>query len=56
MLMPTIALWIAWQLSADYLEIEKRVVGVALLMLIPFYNFQSLKFNVNTVLLPTWEP
>ena len=53
-LMPTIALWIAWRLSADYLEIEKRVVGVALLMLIPFYNFQSLKFNVNTVLLPTW--
>ena len=54
MLMPTIALWIVWQLSADYLEIEKRVVGVALLMLIPFYNFHSLKFNVNTVLLPTW--
>jgi hypothetical protein len=53
-LMPTIALWIAWRLSADYLEIEKRVVGVAPLMLIPFYNFQSLKFNVNTVLLPTW--
>ena len=54
MLMPTIALWIVWRLSADYLEIEKRVVGVALLMLIPFYNFHSLKFNVNTVLLPTW--
>jgi 4-amino-4-deoxy-L-arabinose transferase-like glycosyltransferase len=54
MLMPTIALWIFWRLSADYLEIEKRVVGVALLMLIPFYNFHALKFNVNTVLLPTW--
>ena len=54
MLMPTIALWIVWRLSADYLEIEKRVVGVALLMLIPFYNFHALKFNVNTVLLPTW--
>jgi 4-amino-4-deoxy-L-arabinose transferase-like glycosyltransferase len=54
MLMPTIALWIVWLLSADYLEIEKRVVGVALLMLIPFYNFQALKFNANTVLLPTW--
>jgi 4-amino-4-deoxy-L-arabinose transferase-like glycosyltransferase len=23
-------------------------------MLIPFYNFHALKFNVNTVLLPTW--
>ena len=54
MLMPTIALWIFWRLSEDYLEIEKRVVGVALLMLIPFYNFHALKFNVNTVLLPTW--
>ena len=54
MLMPTIALWIVWRLSADYLEIEKRVVGVILLMLIPFYNFLALKFNVNTVLLPTW--
>jgi 4-amino-4-deoxy-L-arabinose transferase-like glycosyltransferase len=54
MLMPAIALWIVWHLSADYLEIEKRVAGVALLMLVPFYNFHALKFNVNTVLLPTW--
>ncbi len=52
--MPTIALWIVWRLSADYLEVEKRVVGVALLMLIPFYNFHALKFNANSVLLPTW--
>ena len=54
MLMPTIALWIVWRLSADYLDIEKRVVGVALLMLIPLYNFHALKFNANTILLPTW--
>lgn len=54
MLMPTIALWIVWRLSADYLDLEKRVIGVALLMLIPFYNFHALKFNANTVLLPTW--
>jgi 4-amino-4-deoxy-L-arabinose transferase-like glycosyltransferase len=54
MLMPTIALWIVWRLSVDYLEIEKCVIGVALLMLIPFYNFHALKFNVNTVLLPAW--
>jgi 4-amino-4-deoxy-L-arabinose transferase-like glycosyltransferase len=53
-LMPTIALWIFWQLSADYLEIEKRVLGVALLMFVPFYNFHALKFNPNTVLMPTW--
>jgi 4-amino-4-deoxy-L-arabinose transferase-like glycosyltransferase len=54
MLMPTIALWIVWRLSADYLDVEKRVVGVALLMLVPLYNFHALKFNANTVLLPTW--
>jgi len=39
MLMPTIALWIVWRLSADHLEIEKRVISVALLTLIAFYNF-----------------
>jgi hypothetical protein len=27
---------------------------MALLMLIPFYNFHALKFNVNTVLMPMW--
>jgi Dolichyl-phosphate-mannose-protein mannosyltransferase len=54
MLMPAIALWIAWRLSADYLDNEKRVVGLALLMLVPFFNFHALKYNVNTVLLPLW--
>ncbi len=54
MLMPTIALWIVWRLSADYLDIEKRVIGLALLMLVPFFNFHALKFNVNTVLIPAW--
>jgi len=53
-LMPAIALWIAWRLSADYLDTEKRIFGVALLTLVPFYNFHALKFNVNTVLLPLW--
>ena len=48
MLMATIALWIAWRLSADYLDGEKRVVGLALLTLVPFFNFHALKFNVNT--------
>lgn len=54
MLMPTVALWFAWRLSADTLDIEKRVVGLALLTLIPFFNFHALKFNVNTVLMPVW--
>jgi hypothetical protein len=54
MLMPAIALWFIWRLSADYLDIEKRIVGLALLMFIPFFNFHALKFNVNTVLIPLW--
>jgi 4-amino-4-deoxy-L-arabinose transferase-like glycosyltransferase len=54
MLMPAIALWIVWRLSADYLDIEKRVFGIALLTLVPFFNFHALKFNVNTVLMPLW--
>ena len=49
-----LALWIAWRLSERYLDGEKRVVGLALLTLVPFFNFHALKFNQNTVLLPLW--
>ena len=54
MLMPTLALWIFWRLSADYLDIEKRLFGLALLMVMPFYNFHALKYNPNTLLMPIW--
>jgi 4-amino-4-deoxy-L-arabinose transferase-like glycosyltransferase len=54
MLMPAIALWITWRMSADYLDPDKRIVGLALLTFVPFFNFHALKFNVNTVLLPLW--
>ena len=54
MAMPTLTLWIVWRLSADYLDIEKRIFGLALLMFVPFFNFHALKFNVNTVLMPAW--
>jgi 4-amino-4-deoxy-L-arabinose transferase-like glycosyltransferase len=47
-------LWLAWRLAADYLDPEKRVAALALLTLVPFYNFHALKFNVNTVLIPLW--
>ena len=53
-LMPTLALWIFWRLSADYLDIEKRLFGLALLMVMPFYNFHALKYNANTILMPLW--
>jgi 4-amino-4-deoxy-L-arabinose transferase-like glycosyltransferase len=49
-----LALWIAWRISARYLGPEKQVLGLALLTLIPFFNFHALKFNVNTLLLPLW--
>src|SRR5215813_4829509 len=48
------ALWIAWRVSARFLDGEKRAVGLALLTLVPFFNFHGLKFNVNTILLPLW--
>jgi 4-amino-4-deoxy-L-arabinose transferase-like glycosyltransferase len=54
MLMPVLALWIFWRLSADYLDIDKRIFGVALLMVMPFYNFHALKYNANTLLMPAW--
>ncbi|MDO8878126.1 MAG: glycosyltransferase family 39 protein, partial [Pseudolabrys sp.] len=54
MMMPAVALWIVWRLSADYLDADKRVAGLALLMLVPFFHFHALKFNVNTVLIPLW--
>ena len=53
-LLATVALWATWRLSARYLPPEKRVVGIALLTLVPFYNFHALKFNANAVLTPLW--
>lgn len=49
-----IALWTAWRLAGDYLGGEKRVLALALLTLVPFFNFHALKYNVNTVLMPLW--
>ena len=50
----TVALWIAWGISARYLSAEKRVVGLVLLTFVPFYNFHALRFNANAVLIPFW--
>jgi hypothetical protein len=53
-LLATIALWIAWRLAGRYLTLEKRVLGLALLSLLPFYNFHALKYNASSVLTPFW--
>ncbi len=50
----TVALWIAWRVASDYLDDEKRVAGLALLTLLPFFNFHALKYNANTVMIPFW--
>jgi 4-amino-4-deoxy-L-arabinose transferase-like glycosyltransferase len=50
----TLALWISWRLCARFLDGEKRVVGLAILTLIPFFNFHALKYNQNTILMPLW--
>src|SRR6185295_16935814 len=49
-----LTLWIVWRLMARFVDGEKRVVGLAMLTLVPFFNFHALKFNVNTVLMPLW--
>lgn len=54
MLMPAITLWVIWLMSAEYLPLRKRVAGLAIMTLIPFFSFHALKFNVNTVLIPLW--
>ena len=53
-LVAALTLWIAWRIAGDYLDAEKRVVALALLTFVPFFNFHALKFNVNTVLMPVW--
>jgi len=53
-LVATVALWIAWRIAGRYLPPEKRVLGLALLSLLPFYNFHALKYNASSVLTPFW--
>jgi 4-amino-4-deoxy-L-arabinose transferase-like glycosyltransferase len=54
MIVATAGLAVAWALSGRYLDGEKRAAGLALLSLVPFYNFHALKFNANAVLIPAW--
>jgi len=54
MVSATIGLWAAWKVSQRYLDPGKCVAGLALLTLVPFYNFHALKYNANTAPLPFW--
>jgi 4-amino-4-deoxy-L-arabinose transferase-like glycosyltransferase len=53
-LVASLALWVAWRLAGDYLDGDKRILALALLSLVPFFNFHALKYNVNTALMPLW--
>jgi hypothetical protein len=54
MILSATGLWIAWRLSEFFLGVEKRIVGLIMLTLVPFFNFHAIKFNANTVLIPLW--
>lgn len=54
MTMTSIGLWFAWRLTRRYLSAEKRVVGFAVLTLVPFFNIHALKYNANSVTIPLW--
>lgn len=49
-----LTLYIAWRTMRRYMDAEKSLFGLALLTLIPFFNFLALKYNANAVLLPVW--
>ena len=54
MTVAAVGLWIAWRAAGDYLDGERRVLALAALTLVPFFNFHALKYNANTVLIPLW--
>jgi hypothetical protein len=49
-----VTLWFAWRLTENRLCDDKRVAGLAFLMLVPFFNFFAWKYNANTILIPLW--
>jgi 4-amino-4-deoxy-L-arabinose transferase-like glycosyltransferase len=49
-----IALWFVWLIAARYVDGHKRALALTLLMFSPGFNFQPLKFNSNSVLIPVW--
>lgn len=54
MAMASVALYFGWRIAVRYLPRDKLAVALALLMLVPFFNFHALKFNANTVMMPLW--
>ena len=49
-----IALYAAYLIARRYLEGDKRLVAVLLLLLTPFYQFHGQRFGANQTLISTW--
>jgi hypothetical protein len=49
-----IALWFVWLIAARYVDGYNRAVALAFLTFSPGFNFQPLKFNSNSLLIPVW--
>ncbi len=49
-----LALYVVWKICRLYMPRDRSALGVALLTLVPFFNFHSLKYNANSVMLPLW--
>jgi Dolichyl-phosphate-mannose-protein mannosyltransferase len=52
--MAVISLGIAFVVSTRYLDGPKSAVGLALMTLVPFFNFHALKFNASSAMMPWW--
>jgi 4-amino-4-deoxy-L-arabinose transferase-like glycosyltransferase len=50
----TVGLWVAWHLYRHFLDAEKRIVALACLTFLPYFNFLGLRFDHNAVLGPLW--
>jgi hypothetical protein len=47
-------IYLAFELSGEWLAGEKRAAVPFLLAIIPFYNFLGLKWDQNSILIPLW--
>jgi 4-amino-4-deoxy-L-arabinose transferase-like glycosyltransferase len=50
----TAALAVAWRIARDHLDISRAMVGLAGLMLVPFYTFRAATLDANTAMMPFW--
>jgi 4-amino-4-deoxy-L-arabinose transferase-like glycosyltransferase len=50
----TSTLAVTWRLGRDHLDMNRAVVGLAALTLVPFYTFMAATLDANTVMMPFW--